>query len=39
VRAGTVVLTGGVCAAHPAPPGSAFAADFGALGTATCSFH
>lgn len=37
VRAGTVILTGGVCTAHPAPRGSTFAAAFGALGTAACS--
>lgn len=38
VPAGSVVLTGGLTAAQPARNGSAFVAEFGALGIAKCYF-
>lgn len=36
--AGSIILTGGLTAAQPARRGSAFVADFGALGVAKCYF-
>jgi 2-keto-4-pentenoate hydratase len=39
VQAGSVVLTGGMTAAQAANSGSAFVAEFGALGVAKCYFE
>jgi 2-keto-4-pentenoate hydratase len=39
VLAGSVILTGGITAAVPAPRGSAFVAEFGPLGIAKCYFE
>jgi 2-keto-4-pentenoate hydratase len=39
LRAGSIVLTGGLTAAQPAKRGSAFVADFGTLGVAKCYFR